>query len=226
MTQAIVDQVPPRQLWRPRDRLCDPPAVQREPHPVRQSRARQRRTARADRPRGNANLCRAVRGGRAMGQRVCLARPQARRPHPAVPRRHAGLSGSVFRRGPRRLRAAADQHADAAGSAAVLSRRFRRSGRGGRCRVRLALRRASLQGHAAHHADRGQRRPRARTLRRTPSPRPIGCRAFRRSLRKPTRPATTWRSGCTPPARPGGPRASCICSTTWPIPSSPSPATC
>ena len=35
--------------------------------------------------------------------------------------------------------------------------------------------------------------------------------------------ATTWRSGCTPPAPPGGPRASCICSTTWPTRWRPTP---
>ena len=38
--------------------------------------------------------------------------------------------------------------------------------------------------------------------------------AARRRCRPPTRAATTWRSGCTRPARPGGRRASCICSTT------------
>ena len=38
--------------------------------------------------------------------------------------------------------------------------------------------------------------------------------------------ATTWRSGCIRPARPDAPRASCICSTTWPIASRPLRATC
>ena len=59
-------------------------------------------------------------------RRAAVARAAARRPRAAVPRRHAGLSGGAVRRDPRGARAAADQHADAAGSAAVLSRRFRR----------------------------------------------------------------------------------------------------
>ena len=42
----------------------------------------------------------------------------------------------------------------------------------------------------------------------------------------PTRIATTWRSGCTRRAPPAGPRASCICSTTWPTRTSPTPAIC
>ena len=49
------------------------------------------------------------------------------------------------------------------------------------------------------------------------SSRSTGCRAFRPSLRKPTPIATRWRSGCIRRARPAGPRASSICSTTWPI---------
>ena len=40
------------------------------------------------------------------------------------------------------------------------------------------------------------------------------------------RTATRWRSGCTRPARPAGPRASSICSTTWPIARPRSRATC
>ena len=83
------------------------------------------------------------------GNGFALARPEARRSRAAVPRRHAGLSGRVLRRGARRLRAAPDQHADAAGPAAILSRRFRRDGCGRRCRVLLALRRRGLQGHRA-----------------------------------------------------------------------------
>ena len=66
--------------------------------------------------------------------------PVARRPRAAVPRRYAGLSGGVLRRGARRLRAAADQHADAAGPAAVLSLGFRRGGCGCRCRILHPLR--------------------------------------------------------------------------------------
>ncbi len=66
-------------------------------------------------PAGTLSYKRAVRRGLSLGQRLRLARPAARRSHPAVPRRHAGLSGRVLRRGARRLRAAADQHADAAG---------------------------------------------------------------------------------------------------------------
>ena len=60
-----------------------------------------------------------------MGTRFQVTGIAARRPHPDVPRRHAGLSGGVFRRGARRLRAAVDQHADAAPPAAILSVGFR-----------------------------------------------------------------------------------------------------
>ena len=45
-------------------------------------------------------------------------------------------------------------------------------------------------------------------------------------LRKPTPTATRWRSGCIRPARPDAPRASSICSTTWPIASRRLRATC
>ena len=86
-------------------------------------------------PGGDAHLCRTLRRGRAMGPRLSVARPEARRPHPDVPRRYAGLSGGILRRGARGLRAAADQHADAAGSAAILSLGCRRDGRGRRCRI-------------------------------------------------------------------------------------------
>ena len=44
-----------------------------------------------------------------------------------------------------------------------------------------------------------------------------GCRAFRPIWPRPTPIATKWRSGCIRRARPDGPRASSICSTTWPI---------
>ena len=83
-----------------------------------------RRPAGADRPARHAQLCRALRRSLALGPRLSVARAEARRPRPDVPRRHAGLSGGVLRRGARRLRAAADQHADAAGPAAILSRRI------------------------------------------------------------------------------------------------------
>ena len=36
------------------------------------------------------------------GHGFAVAGPEARRPHPDVPRRHAGLSGGVLRRGARR----------------------------------------------------------------------------------------------------------------------------
>ena len=42
-----------------------------------------------------------------------------------------------------------------------------------------------------------------------------------RASPKPTPAATKWRSGCIRRARPAGPRASSICSTTWPIAISP-----
>ena len=164
---------------RARSALPIPRALQRQPHPVRQSRARPRRQARADRPGGHAQLCRALRGSlRAGATALPSLGPEARRPHPDVPRRYAGLSGRVLRRGARRLRAAADQHADAAGPAAVLSRRFRRRGRGRRCRVLRALRCGGLQGHAAAHADRRQRRGgRSRRAERALPP-TAGCRHF------------------------------------------------
>ena len=118
--------------------------------------ARPRRTAGADRPRRHAHLRRALRRGLAMGPWLPVAGPEARRPHPDVPRRHAGLSGGVLRRGAVGLRAAVDQHADAAGPAAVLSLGRRRGGGGRRGRVHLAVRCGGLQGHAAANADRGQ----------------------------------------------------------------------
>ena len=111
-------------------------------------------------PAGHAQLCRTLRRSLAMGPRLSLARTEARRPHPDVPRRYAGLSGGIFRRGARRLRAAVDQYADAAGPAAVLSVGFRRHRRRRRRRVLRALRRGGLQGHAIAHADRRQRRGR------------------------------------------------------------------
>ncbi len=52
------------------------------------------------------------------------------------------------------------------------------------------------------------------------------CETSRPSLPRPILAATRWCSGCIPPARPAGRKASCICSTTWPIPSSPLRATC
>ena len=77
-----------------------------------------------------------------------------------------------------RLRAAVDQHADAAGPAAVLPLGRRRSGRGRRSRVYLAVQCGGLQGHAAADPDRGQWRG-GRT-RRAESPRCAsnGCKAF------------------------------------------------
>ena len=68
--------------------------------------------------------------------------------------------------------------------------------------------------------------------RQPPGPVPTRCRApsgfpgAAPSSLRPTRIATTWRSGCTPRARPAGPRASCICSTTWPTRIAPTPAIC
>ena len=56
--------------------------------------------------------------------------------------------GGVLRRGARRLRAAADQHADAAGPAAVLSVEFRRDGCGRRRRVRSRFDATACDGHA------------------------------------------------------------------------------
>ena len=54
------------QRRRPRDRLCDPANLQRQPHPVRQSRAGHGRRLALIGPR-NAQLCRAVRGSLAAG---------------------------------------------------------------------------------------------------------------------------------------------------------------
>ena len=52
---------------------------------------------------------------------------------------------------------------------------------------------------------------------RTRSRRNHGCMISPPSLRRPTPTAMRWHSGCIRRARPVGPRASCICSTTWPI---------
>ena len=70
---------------------------------------------------------------------------------------------------------------------------------------------------------RGRRWPRRDKRNRSPT---HGLPASRPNLQKPIPAATRWRSGCTRPARPDGRRASCICSTTWPIPSFPLRATC
>ena len=80
-----------------------------------------------------------------------------------------------------------------------------------------ALQCRGLQGHGAAHADRGQRRRRRARGAEGDRRRAMARRVFRASWPKPTRIATRWRSGCIRPARPAGPRASCICSTTWPI---------
>ena len=168
---------------------------------------------------------RTLRRGLAMGPRLPVAGLEARRPHPDVPRRYAGLSGRVLRRGAVGLRAAADQHADAAGPAAVLSVGCRRDRGGRRRRVcprfdAVACKDTPLQtlivvnGAASEHAGQG-----------------IAANTWLQGLlppisRRPTPTATRWRSGCIRRARPGGPRASCICSTTWPIARRRSRATC
>ena len=169
-------------------------------------------------PAGTRSYADAVRRRRALGPRLAVARARARRPHPDVPRRYAGLSGGVLRRGPRRLRAASDQYADAAGPAAVLSCRFRRR-RSPSPMPSSAP--ASMRSPARTRALRtlivvngiGRRSGGARTTiaaeRWLPGFPPI--------LPRPTPIATRWRSGCIRRARPDGPRASSICSTTWPI---------
>ena len=226
MTHEIADQVPPDSPGAREIGFTVPRTLQRQPHPVRQSRARPRRAARADRPRRHAQLCRALRGGFAMGPRLPLARAEARRPHPDVSRRHAGLSRGVLRRGAGGLRAAADQHADAARPAAVLSRRIpappwrspmpslRSRFNAEACKDTPLQTLIVVNGAAGEHAVPNARR------------RSDGCGISRPICRKPTPTATRWRSGCTRPARPAGRRASCICSTTWPIASRPLRATC
>ena len=209
------------------NRVCDSAALQRQPHPVRQSRARPRRPAGADRAcRQRAAMPNYAREasqwghgfqslGLKRGDRILMFLDDT----PAYP---AAFFGAVRVR----LRAAVDQYADAAGPAAVLSLGCRRGGRGRGCRILLALRCRGLQGHAAAHADRGQRR-RGRTRRAEGACRgDMAARLSRPNCRKPTRTATRWRSGCIRRARPDGPRASCICSTTWPIARRRLPATC
>ena len=163
MSHEIADQVPADSAGAREIGFAVPRTLQRQPHAVRQSRQGPQRQARADRPGGTRRPMPSSAPKPAAGATAFLARAAARRPRPDVPRRHAGLSGRVLRRGARRLRAAADQHADAAGPAAILSRGFRRDRRGGGCRVLRALRCRGLQGHAAAHADRRQwRRRRSR----------------------------------------------------------------
>jgi acetyl-CoA synthetase len=53
-----------------------------------------------------------------------------------------------------------------------------------------------------------------------------GCRLSRLILPRPTPTATRWRSGCIRRARPAVPKASSICSTTWPTAKPHSPAMC
>ena len=147
-----------RQPRRVGDRFFDSANLQRQPYPVRQSVQRPAATACAHRAGRNAKLRRTLRRRIAMGTRFSIARIAARRSHPDVLRRYAGLSGRVLRRGPLRLRAAADQYADAARPAAVLPVGFGRLGRGCRCGVLRAVRCRGLQGYAVAHADRRQRR--------------------------------------------------------------------
>ena len=114
---------------------------------------------------------------------------QRGRPRAAVPRRHAGLSGGAVRRDPRRARAAADQHADAAGPAAVLSRRFRGDG----CDLRCGLRRPVQCRRPA--TARGSRRwssPTARRQRR-PGGDAAAAALARRGRRRRSLPADTHR---------------------------------
>ena len=159
---TITDQVPQDSAAaRARSASPIPRTLQRQPRPVRQPRRAAAASALAlDRPGRDAHLCASsAPKRRAMGPRLSVARPAARRPHPAVPRRYAGLSGRLLRRGARRLRAAADQHADAAGPAAVLSVRRRCAGRGRRCRIlRTRFDAEACKDTPLRHADRDQRR--------------------------------------------------------------------
>ena len=75
MTHEIADQVPARQSRRARDRVCDSGTLQRQPHPVRQSRARPRRPAGADRARpARAPMRELCAEACAMGPRLSVAR--------------------------------------------------------------------------------------------------------------------------------------------------------
>ena len=166
-------------------------------------------------PGGTRTYRRAVRRGRAMGhgfQSLGLKRGDRilmfLDDTPVYPRRSSARCG--------RLCAAIDQHADAAGSARSSISRRRRGGSGREAEFTSrfnaeACKDTPLQTLIVVNGAAATTPYRNRSLGQQwllGSP-PI--------CPKLTPIATTWRSGCIDPARPDAPRASCICSTTWPI---------
>ena len=138
---------------------------------------------------------------------------------PAYP---AALFGAIARR----PGAGADQHADAAGPAAVLSGRLWRPHRHQRRSLRRPLRcrpPARAPGSTRSSSSTASRQPAPAVATRSAAEWLAGPA---RRCRPPTPTATTWRSGCTRRAPPAGPRASCTCSTTWPTRTSPTRAIC
>ena len=70
MTLEIADQVPPDSPGAREIGFAIPRTLQRQPHPVRQSREGPRRPAGADRPARDAQLCRTLRGSLPLGPRL------------------------------------------------------------------------------------------------------------------------------------------------------------
>ena len=199
------------------NRFCDSANLQRQPYLVRQSARAAAGTRLAiigpGGTRTYAELCaEASRWGHGFvslglkrGERVLMSSTTRR---PIRPRSSARCAQASCH---------ADRHTDAARSAAVLP--FDDAG----ASVAVSdseFARGSTQSACKNprlRADRGKRRhPRPRHS-RGPRLRTMAAGISRASLRKPTPNATRWRSGCIHRARPAVPRASCICSTTWPI---------
>ena len=133
------------------DRLLRSRSLQRQRDPVRQLGCRARRPLCRYRVGGPAHLCRACGGCGAFRRRIAVAGVAAGGSRAAVPRRHAGLSGSPVWGDPRGSRAVADQHADAAGPAAVLSLRIRLQ------RLRSAMRPSSTASMRRPARERGSK---------------------------------------------------------------------
>jgi len=133
---------------------------------------------------------------------------------------------AFFRRGPRRLRAAVDQHADAAGAAAVSISRMPAHPLPSPRRVyprfdAVACKDTPLQTLIVVNGTSGEHA----------APKTIAADAWLQNLPPPISlklapTATRWRSGCIRRARPGGRRASCICSTNMAYSEQPLRATC
>ena len=145
------------QRGRNRNRFHGSGAIQCQPYPVRQSLKGARPETSAHRAGRIAKLRRTLCRSVALGAWIPVTGIAAWRSDSDVPRRYAGLSGRILRCCQGWLRAAADQHADAARSAAILPRGFERIGCDRRWRVLLAIRFDRVQRYATTNANRCKR---------------------------------------------------------------------